>query len=121
VGPSVGDVSLLLSVVDRCFNGQSFTLRGYLPIEKKARQQDIMAMEKVSFEKNRTQSFRDTPYRNEQLLNDLIKVGRKDTFLCIAKDITGPQEQIIAKPIGKWKTGQMKLHKTPAIFMIYSQ
>ena len=63
----------------------------------------------------------DTPYRNEQLLRDLVKVGRKDTFLCVARDITGPNEKIISKPIGKWKPGEIKLHKAPVIFLMYSQ
>ena len=121
VVPYVGPSSILMALMASGFNGQSFTFHGYLPIDKKARQQAIRALEKESLEKNRTQIFMDTPYRNEQLLRDLIKVGRKDTFLCVAKDITGAHEQIIAKPIGKWKTGQMNLHKSPVIFLIYCQ
>ena len=121
VVPYVGPSSILLALMASGFNGQSFAFHGYLPIDKKARQLAIRQLEKESFEKNRTQIFMDTPYRNEQLLRDLLKVGRKDTFLCVAKDITGKSEQIITKPIGKWKSGEVSLHKSPAIFLIYSQ
>ncbi len=121
VVPFVGPSSILMALMASGFNGQSFTFHGYLPIDKKARQQAIRALEKESLEKNRTQIFMDTPYRNEALLRDLIKVGRKDTFLCVAKDISGLNEEIVVKPIGKWKAGQMTLHKSPAMFLLYSQ
>jgi len=121
VVPYVGPSSILMALMASGFNGQSFTFHGYLPIDKKARQQAIRALEKESLEKNRTQIFMDTPYRNEPLLRDLIKVGRKDTFLCVAKDITGDSEEIVTKPLAKWKPGDIKLHKTPAIFLLYSQ
>ncbi|GAB5524287.1 MAG: SAM-dependent methyltransferase [Roseivirga sp.] len=119
--PYVGPSSILMALMASGFNGQSFTFHGYLPIDKKARQQSIRSLEKESFENNRTQIFMDTPYRNEQLLRDIIKTARKDTFLCIAKDITGKSESIIAKPVSKWKVSDMTLHKSPAIFLIYSQ
>jgi 16S rRNA (cytidine1402-2'-O)-methyltransferase len=121
VVPYVGPSSILMALMASGFNGQSFTFHGYLPIDKKSRQQAIRSLEKESFEKNRTQLFMDTPYRNEQLLRDIIKTARKDTFLCVAKDITGKNEHILAKPVSKWKVGDMSLHKSPAIFLIYSQ
>lgn len=119
--PYVGPSSILMALMASGFNGQSFTFHGYLPIDKKARQQSIRALEKESFEKNRTQIFMDTPYRNEQLLRDIIKSARKDTFLCVAKDISGKNEHILAKPVSKWKVSDMTLHKSPTIFLIYSQ
>ncbi|MCE7995929.1 MAG: SAM-dependent methyltransferase [Roseivirga sp.] len=119
--PYVGPSSILMALMASGFNGQSFTFHGYLPIDKKARQQSIRSLEKESFEKNRTQIFMDTPYRNEQLLRDILKTARKDTFLCIAKDITGKNEHILTKPVGKWSVGDMTLQKSPTIFLIYSQ
>ncbi len=121
VVPYVGPSSILMALMASGFNGQSFTFHGYLPIDKKARQHSIRSLEKESFEKNRTQIFMDTPYRNEQLLRDILKTARKDTFLCVAKDITGKNEHIITRPVSKWKVGDMTLHKSPAIFLIYSQ
>jgi len=101
------------------FNGQSFAFHGYLPIDKKDRQQRIKGLEKESKEKDQTQIFMDTPYRNEQLLVDILKVARKDTFLCIARDITGEKELVITKSIGKWKVGDIALNKVPTIFLLY--
>lgn len=121
VVPYVGPSSILMALMASGFNGQSFTFHGYLPIDKKARQQSIRNLEKESFEKNRTQIFMDTPYRNEQLLRDILKTARKDTFLSVAKDITGKNEHILTKPVGKWSVGDMTLQKSPTIFLIYSQ
>ena len=62
----------------------------------------------------------DTPYRNEQLLFDILKVCRKDSFLCIAKDVTGEKEEIITKSVGKWSTKDINLNKVPSIFLLHS-
>lgn len=117
--PIVGPSSILMALMASGFNGQSFAFHGYLPIDKKDRQQRIKGLEKESKEKDQTQIFMDTPYRNEQLLVDILKVARKDTFLCIARDITGEKELVITKSIGKWKTGDISLNKVPTIFLLY--
>ncbi len=121
VVPIVGPSSILLALMGSGFNGQSFVFHGYLPIDKRERQNKLRSIEKESFEKNQTQIFMDTPYRNEQLLADILKCLRKDTFLCIAKDLTGKNEKILTKPVAKWKTGDIALKKVPTIFLIYSQ
>ena len=117
--PIVGPSSILMALMASGFNGQSFAFHGYLPIDKKDRQQRIKGLEKESKEKDQTQIFMDTPYRNEQLLVDILKVARKDTFLCIARDITGEKELVITKSIGKWKVGDIALNKVPTIFLLY--
>lgn len=118
--PIVGPSSILLSLMASGFNGQSFAFHGYLPIDKKQRQQRIKQLEKESKEKDQTQIFMDTPYRNEQLLIDILKSSRKDTFLCVARDVTGENELILSKPIDKWKSNDMKLKKIPTIFLLYA-
>ena len=117
--PIVGPSSILMALMASGFNGQSFAFHGYLPIDKKDRQQRIKGLEKESKEKDQTQIFIETPYRNEQLLVDILKVARKDTFLCIARDITGEKELVITKSIGKWKVGDIALNKVPTIFLLY--
>ena len=117
--PIVGPSSILMALMASGFNGQSFAFHGYLPIDKKDRQQRIKGLEKESKEKDQTQIFMDTPYRNEHLLVDILKVARKDTFLCIARDITGEKELVITKSIGKWKVGDIALNKVPTIFLLY--
>ncbi|MGW8122528.1 hypothetical protein ACV07N_07685 [Roseivirga echinicomitans] len=62
----------------------------------------------------------DTPYRNEALLADILKVAKKETFLCVAKDISGASEHIVSKSVGKWKASDIDMKKTPAIFLLYS-
>jgi 16S rRNA (cytidine1402-2'-O)-methyltransferase len=119
VKPLVGPSSILLALMASGFNGQSFTFHGYLPIDKKERERSLKLLERESAEKDRTQIFMDTPYRNEQLLKDIKKHLKPDTFLCIAKDITGEQELIQAKPIGKWSLHEISLKKIPAMFLIY--
>ncbi|OEK06829.1 SAM-dependent methyltransferase [Roseivirga misakiensis] len=116
--PIVGPSSILLALMASGFNGQSFAFHGYLPIDKKQRQQRIRELERESKEKNQTQIFMDTPYRNEALLADVIKTARQDTFLCVARDITGEKELILTKSISKWKPNMIALKKMPTIFLI---
>ena len=119
VKPLVGPSSILMALMASGFNGQSFAFHGYLPIDKKERIKALKMLEKESAEKDRTQIFMDTPYRNEQLLQDIKKNLRPDTYLCIAKDITGEGELILSKPIIKWSNNDIKLKKVPAMFLIY--
>lgn len=119
VKPLVGPSSILLALMASGFNGQSFAFHGYLPLDKKEKEKALKFLEKESAEKDRTQIFMDTPYRNEQLLQDIKKHLKPDTFLCIAKDITGSEEFIQSKPIGKWTINEVKLKKIPVMFLIY--
>ena len=117
--PLVGPSSILMALMASGMNGQSFAFHGYLPIDRKERQQKLRELEKESKLKDQTQLFMDTPYRNEQLMFDILKVCRKDSFLCIAKDVTGKTERIETKPVGKWKMEDISLKKTPTIFLLY--
>lgn len=119
--PLVGPSSILLALMASGFNGQSFSFHGYLPIDKKERIAALKKLERSSFENDQTQIFMDTPYRNEKLFLDIIKNCRKDTFLAVAKDITGKNEQILSKPIAKWQRGDINMNKIPVIFLLYSQ
>lgn len=119
--PLVGPSSILLALMASGFNGQSFTFHGYLPIDKKDRAQAIKRLEKESNELDRSEIFMDTPYRNEQLFKDLLKNLRSDTWLCVAKDITGQNEWIRSQTIEKWKKTKTQLDKTPVIFVLYAK
>ena len=118
--PLVGPSSILLALMASGFNGQSFAFHGYLPIDRKERQQKIRELEKESREKDQTQIFMDTPYRNEPLLFDILKIARQDTFLCVARDITGEKELIKTKSIAKWNPREIDLKKIPTIFLLYA-
>lgn len=117
--PLVGPSSILLAMMASGMNGQSFTFHGYLPIEKDEKKASFKALERNSFEKNQSQIFIETPYRNNKLLEDLIQTLHPETHLCIATDITLPTEYIKTKKIAAWKKEVIDLHKRPTIFIIH--
>ncbi|MEZ7515074.1 SAM-dependent methyltransferase [Flavobacterium frigidarium] len=119
VVPLVGPSSILLAMMASGMNGQSFTFHGYLPIEKDEKKASFKSLERISFEKNQSQIFIETPYRNNKLLEDLIQTLNPETHLCIATDITLPTEYIKTKKIGAWKKETIDLHKRPTIFIIH--
>lgn len=117
VVPLVGPSSILLSLMASGLNGQQFAFHGYLPIEAKEAIRVIKEVEKESRTKNQTQIFIETPYRNNQLANNLIKGLNPETLLCIAIDVTGPQESIIMQPVKEWKQKVSELPKLPVVFL----
>lgn len=117
--PLVGPSSILLALMASGMNGQSFTFNGYLPIEKDEKKSTLKFLEKLSFDKNQSQIFIETPYRNNKLLEDLIQVLHPETYLCVAADITLPTEYIKTKKINAWKKEKVDLHKRPTIFIIH--
>jgi 16S rRNA (cytidine1402-2'-O)-methyltransferase len=121
VVPMVGPSSILLAMMASGFNGQNFAFIGYLPIENADRKRAIKELEKRSKEANQSQIFIETPYRNEKLLQELLKTLKGNTLLCVACDITLPTEQIATKSISEWKHINWGLHKRPAIFIVHVQ
>ena len=117
--PLVGPSSILLAMMASGMNGQSFTFHGYLPIEKDEKKASFKNLERTSFEKNQSQIFIETPYRNNKLLEDLIQTLHPETHLCIATDITLQTEYIKTKKISAWKKETIDLHKRPTIFIIH--
>lgn len=119
VVPLVGPSSLLLALMASGFNGQSFAFHGYLPIDKQQRSRRIKELERESASKGQTQLFIETPFRNNALLEDLLRQLNPSSKLCVAVDLTGPSEQVISKPIRQWRDQpSLDLHKRPAIFLI---
>ena len=99
-------------------NGQNFAFNGYLPIEKGERKRAIKELERLSKDRNQSQIFIETPYRNEKMFSELKASLAPATCLCIAVDITLPSEYIRTFSIKEWKHQQPDLHKKPAIFII---
>ncbi len=119
VKPIVGPSSILLALMASGFNGQHFIFHGYLPKERGARNKMIQRMESDAGTKNQTQIFIETPYRNNNLMQDLLETCGKHTMLCVAADITLPKEFIQTHTIEDWKKKQVDLHKRPAVFLLY--
>ncbi len=119
VVPLVGPSSILLAVMASGMNGQSFTFNGYLPIDKTEKKTTLKNLEKLSSDKNQSQIFIETPYRNNKMLEDLLQALQPSTHLCIAADITLPTEYIKTMRISDWKKAKIDLHNRPTIFIIH--
>ena len=118
VVPLVGPSSILMSLMASGLNVQNFAFNGYLPIDNSERKKGIKALEKLSIDKNQSQIFIETPYRNQKMFTDLKSVLSPGTLLCIAIDISLPNEYIKTFTIAHWKKQSPDLHKRPAIFII---
>jgi 16S rRNA (cytidine1402-2'-O)-methyltransferase len=119
VVPLVGPSSILLAMMASGMNGQSFTFNGYLPIEKGEKKVALKNLEKLSQDKNQSQIFIETPYRNNKMLEDILQALNPATYLCIATDITLPTEYIRTMRASDWKKVNIDLHNRPTIFILH--
>ncbi len=120
VVPLIGASSILLALMASGFNGQNFAFHGYLSIDKEKRQNEVKQLESESQRLKRTQIFMETPYRNNPLLKDILKVLNPKTQLCIASNITSQNQFIKTKTVAEWKKELPDLHKMPTIFVLYA-
>ena len=117
--PINGPSSIILALISSGFNGQEFTFHGYLPIDKEQKKKQILFLENQVQKSGYSQIFMETPYRNNQLLEDLSKFLNPNTKLCIAANINHPTEEFIKTlKISDWKNKKPELHKIPAVFVL---
>ena len=116
--PLVGPSSILLALMASGLNGQGFTFKGYLPRKQNERVRALKGLEKDSKRSGYTQIFMDTPYRNIALLEDIAEHLSPTTQLCIAINLTHPNEKIITQEISEWRKSNVSLHKKPAMFLL---
>ncbi len=116
--PFVGPSSLMLALMSSGMNGQSFAFNGYLPTKQEERKAAIKSLEKHSKISGQSQIFIETPYRNDVMLKDLLNTCNDDTLLCIALNITLPDEFIKTKSISEWKKNIPLLGKRPCVFIL---
>lgn len=117
--PINGPSSIILALISSGFNGQEFTFHGYLPIDKEQKKKQILFLENHVQKSGYSQIFMETPYRNNQLLEDLIKFLNPNTKLCIAANVNHPTEEFIKTlKISEWKNKKPELHKIPAVFVL---
>ncbi|WP_293886496.1 MULTISPECIES: SAM-dependent methyltransferase [unclassified Sphingobacterium] len=119
VVPLVGPSSILLALMASGFSGQKFAFHGYLPIDKIERAKEIKSLELQSGREKQTQIFIETPFRNNQLLAELLKTCKPSTLLCIASNMTAPDESIQSFTIAEWRKRKDDFHKRPTIFLLY--
>lgn len=116
--PLTGPSSILLALMASGMNGQSFIFHGYLPKESALRKAKINLIEKDALKKNQTQIFIEAPYRNQQLLNDILQTCNDKTLLSLAINITSKDELINTRTISEWKKQTPEINKKPVIFLI---
>jgi 16S rRNA (cytidine1402-2'-O)-methyltransferase len=116
--PLVGPSSILLALMASGLNGQSFAFNGYLPKDAGQAEAKLRLLEKRARDEGQSQIFMDTPYRNQSLFDQVLKVCSPNLYLCIALDLTGTEQWIKTKSIGEWKKTPPQLPKKPALFII---
>lgn len=118
--PIVGPSSILLALMASGMNGQKFQFNGYLPVGSFDRKKVIKQLEEYSAKNNCTQIFIETPYRNNQLAQDVISVCKTETRFCIASELTSANQKIQTKTIRNWQNNLPELHKKPVIFLLHA-
>ena len=117
--PLVGPSSILLSLMASGFNGQSFSFQGYLPIESSERIATLKKLENRIYTEDQTQIFIETPYRNQKMVDDILKNCRPQTLLCIASNLTCDDEFVQTKTVKEWMGKVPDLSKKPTVFLLY--
>ncbi|GIV39555.1 MAG: S-adenosylmethionine-dependent methyltransferase [Thermonema sp.] len=117
VRPLTGASSIFLTLMGSGLNGQAFCFHGYLPIDKGARARKLKEIEQAA-RQGAAQIFMETPYRNNALLEAVVKQVQPDLHLCIGVSLTSPDEWIFTQPVKSWKQNLPDLHKKPAIFIL---
>ncbi len=114
--PLVGPSSILLALIASGFNGQQFSFHGYLPIQGVERSRKLKQLESAA-KNGHTQIFMETPFRNQKLLEEILKTCHDDALLCIACDLTLSTQFIHTKKIRDWKKEQPDIQKRYCIFL----
>ncbi len=118
IKPLVGPSSILLALMASGMNGQQFEFVGYLPIDNNEKIKRIKELEASSEKNNSTKIFIETPYRNNQLIETILKTCKPSTRFCIASELTSANEYIKTKKVAEWQKEKTDFHKKPVIFLI---
>lgn len=119
VVPLTGPSSVLLALMASGMNGQQFAFAGYLPAKKEEVPRVLRQLEQDALRRHQTQIFIEAPYRNDALLQSLLKTLGPDTRLCVAADISLPTEWIRTFSVKQWQKSPLpNLHKRPVVFLI---
>lgn len=119
--PLPGPSSILLALMASGATGQNFTFHGYLPISSSERQQKIKWLQEMAVKSGYTQIFIETPFRNESMVNDVIKTADEEIFFSIATDLTLDTEEIHTASIQQWQTKKLPpLRGRPSVFLLWA-
>lgn len=118
VRPLVGPSSIILALMASGMNGQSFRFCGYLPRDRQERIRALRALEKRALDADETQIFIETPYRNDHMLEDMAATLKPDTRVCVATDLSLPEERIQSGTAAGFRGARAELGKRPTVFLI---
>jgi 16S rRNA (cytidine1402-2'-O)-methyltransferase len=119
VVPLTGPSSILLALMASGMGGQQFTFHGYLPVDEIQRNQKLVQIEAKARKSGYTQIFMEAPFRNNQMLASMIENLKPETKVCIASNLTMPDEMVKSMPVYKWREHQLpELSGRPSIFLI---
>ncbi len=118
VVPLIGPSSIVLALMASGLEGQRFAFCGYLPREAPERARRIRALESRSLAERETEICIETPYRSDVLLGALIESCKPATRLCVAVDLTLPNETIHTRSIQEWKMLKSAIGRRPAVFLL---
>lgn len=119
VVPMVGPSSILLALMGSGLSGQNFAFHGYLPVKDEERQKRLRDLEKDSRQEKRAQIFIETPYRNRQMLDTLIKTCADSTRICVATDLTLDSESIMTRTPAEWRRQALpEIDRRPTVFLL---
>ncbi len=116
--PLVGPCSIVMALMASGLNGQNFAFNGYLPRDRQERTRKIKQLEERSLKEKQTQIFMEAPYRNQNILEDILGTCHDQTHLCVACDITSSNQIIKTMRIKEWKKNSLNFDKKPALFLI---
>ena len=119
VTPLVGPSSIILSLMASGFNGQNFCFHGYVPIEENKKADFFKEIQINIKAKQETQIFIETPYRNNKLLIDILKIDNESLKLCLATNLTDTDQTIVSKTLKEWRKNELpNLSKKLCVFLI---
>ena len=101
--PLVGPSSILLALMGSGLNGQSFTFHGYLPKDRRLRIAAIQELENTALSTGSSQVFIEAPFRNQHILQDIVKHCNNETLLCLGTDLTLESESNVTRTIKEWE------------------
>jgi len=116
--PLVGPCAIVMALMGSGLNGQNFAFNGYLPRDRHERTRKIKQLEERSLKEKQTQIFMEAPYRNQNILKDILGACQDKTYLCVACDITCSNQIIKTMRIKEWKKNSLNFDKKPALFLV---
>lgn len=119
VKPLPGPSSIMQALMASGFTGQQFVFHGYLPVMPDQRAKALIQLEKDATLRGFTQIFIETPYRNQQMLNTMLRILRAETLICVATGLMTDDESITVQTVAKWRSSHLTLPKAPAVFLVY--